>query len=28
LDGPKIYSIKTHLTANQTNANIGFKYEW
>ena len=28
LDGPKIYSIKSHLTANQTGANIGFKYEW
>lgn len=28
LDGPKIYSINTHLTYGVGNANIGFKYEW
>lgn len=28
INGPKLYSIKTHLTGTQNSTNIGFKYEW
>lgn len=28
LNGPKFYSIKTHLTINQNSGSLGLKYEW
>jgi hypothetical protein len=28
INGPKIYSISTHISVNQNSGNLSFKYEW